>query len=859
MSSLADARIADDELPSWRMRFVGRDTERARLVSLLADRSERIVTLTGPGGAGKTRLLVEAVTTWRVANPVTVVVFLDGVPLTAGDQVIPALVAQLGLDPSSGASAGELLSEYLAGRDALLLLDNMEHLLDAVPELAALLRACRGVRIFSTSRSLLRLEGERSVVVDPLPVDSALELFIDRAERAGVEWTDLDAQRATLEAICARLDGLPLALELGAARLRLLSPKALLANLTHQLTMLTGGPVDAQPHHRAMRNAIAWSYQLLAPEEQRLLAWLSVFPESFSLDLAAAVGSEPPIAPVAMLDRLVSLIDQGMLLRVAETDRFRMLIGIREFSREELDARGETDACERRFAEQVTLLAERIEPELIGPEQAAGFARLAHEDANLRRALELQIVSGDREGALRLSGALWRHWLMRGRWQEAAETYRRVFALGDPEPTVTWAKALRGAAVIAETRAEWGDAERFDLTAIEILSALGDRTGEAKSVIDLGNVYSSTGRFDLAVTQYARAFELATVVGDSRLALIARASLGINEYRRGRARAAAEHCAAIMPDARKLDDPWLLALAMANFGAVLHGLHRDEEAAMYHRESLELRRALQDDYGIATSLVNLAGVEADPRRAESLAREGLELARAIGGVDTLHGAALTLGALVLDRGERREATEFFIESLEVAYAANNLVGCADSIDLLAEVLATTDEQTAARMLGMAAGIRNPIGAIRSGDHADRTLAVMSRLESRLGSERVRAAFREGESIELADAIVSVTLDTRAALRTGQQAAIPARELAALSPRELDVLRLIAEGKTDRQIGDALFISPKTVNHHATRILMKLEVRNRAAAVALATRHGVLGSEAWVLRRTSAQHAADSSQ
>ena len=284
----------NDQLPVYLTRFFGRDSELSLLAELLGEPDERVITLVGPGGVGKTRLLIEAVKRADLGEWL----FVDGVALGREDLLLPEMVDSLGIDRGAERSAGEVLSEHLAGRQLTILIDNMEHLLGAAVDIAALVRALPGLRIITTSRAPMHISGEYLLPIEPLKTtlgstnpdpSVAAQIFIDRARRTGKLRTPTSADLTIVETICNRLDGLPLAIELAAARLRILSLPALLAVLTNQLSVLTGGPIDVTERHRALRAAIGWSYELLDEVEQRLLRELGVFIESFVLDWVESV------------------------------------------------------------------------------------------------------------------------------------------------------------------------------------------------------------------------------------------------------------------------------------------------------------------------------------------------------------------------------------------------------------------------------------------------------------------------------------------------------------------------------------------------------------------------------------------
>jgi predicted ATPase/DNA-binding CsgD family transcriptional regulator len=838
------------ELPAYLTRFFGRANDLDRLSSALADPSTRSITLIGPGGVGKTRLAIEAV---RRAAPTLEgdFTFIDGAMLDQPALLLPEIADRLGIDRSASQPVGEQISEALAGRSLLLVLDNMEHLLPAAVDIGALLRALPGLRVLSTSRSPLHIAGERVLAVHPLgthPAGSkagnlsvAGQLFLDRAARAGKP-IDPDAGNiAVVETICAYLDGLPLAIELAAARLRMFPLAALQAVLTRQLAILTGGPADVSERHQTLRAAIDWSYTLLAADEQRLLRELGVFVDSFTLDAARAIGT-PGDREIEEL--LESIYDQALLVRLEDDidgqPRFRMLTSIRDFAIEQLGRSGDESALRARHAAWFLEMAESLVLSLHGEGQHAAVVRLDRMAPNMRQAFSFLLAERDQEAALRMAVALQRYWRIRALWDEGRQAFEAAMALGDEEPTPLWAGAVRGAAICAELLFDHDAALDLNRRAIAIWEHLGDRSGMALSLIDFGNVNNNLGRFDEAIAAFEQAATLASA-GELRTSGVARASMASSMLRKGALEDADRAHREIAPLLRKIDDPSLLATFLSNQAVVRQRLGDVREAERLLNECLHIQQRLGDEYGVCVTLVNLADLQLDPDSTVRYASEALEIATRIKALDVSSASSVNLGDAALAIGDVPAAAANYLSALDGYAAIGDDLGQADVIGLIGALAIESEPVAAARLIGAAQSVyvRNDVQP--TSPQALRVSALQDRLRSLLGSDEFERERAVGQGWGLDEAVLEALAIARAErarapvnrVRQGEQT------FGNLTPRELDVLRLIVDGKSNRQIADTLFITPKTADHHVGRILSKLECRNRAAAAALAYQHGLV--------------------
>jgi len=425
-------------LPASPNAFIGRARELEELGALLARDDVRLLTLTGPGGTGKSRLAFQLARS-VLDDFANGVFFVRLAPVRDWELVVPTIAETIGLRARAGESSVEALIEYLHDRKMLLVLDNLEQVVDVAQVLADVLASAPRLKIVATSRTPLRLTLERAYAVSPLALDESTRLFADRARAAGADdFAVTDENAAVIAEICARLEGLPLAIELAAPRVRTLTPAALLRRLDRRLTLLTGGPQDLDERQRTLRGTIEWSYDLLSPGEQTLFARLGIFVGGGRLDAAESVcGSE------ATLDALESLVEKSLLRQRADSDgepRFWMLETIREFALERQEVSGEAEALRQRHAGWFAELAESLDTESRTGDQPAAIARLVDDYANLRAAMGLARASGDGELLLRLSTALWPFWATRGYVGEGQRALEDAFELSGRRP----ARALLG-------------------------------------------------------------------------------------------------------------------------------------------------------------------------------------------------------------------------------------------------------------------------------------------------------------------------------------------------------------------------------------------------------------------------------
>jgi predicted ATPase/DNA-binding SARP family transcriptional activator len=483
-------------LPTPPTPLVGRGRELDEVVALVRRDDVRLVTFTGPGGIGKTRLALESAR--RLVPEFDGAAFVPLAGITDASLIASAIAQALDVRVRAGSAAESAVAEFCAARRLLLVVDNMEQLLDGAPLLSRLLEAAPYLTVLVTSRSVLRLTGEHEVAVPPL--DAAEELFRSRAPGL----VETPANDEAIAEICARLEGLPLAIELAAARVRLLPPPALLARLESRLDMLTAGTRDAPERQRTMRGAIEWSYRLLDSEEQVLFARLGAFVGGAELDAVEFVCGD-----VATLDGLSSLVDKSLLRQHgAEQPRFAMLEVLREFALEQLRAMGEEDGARRRHAQYYRTFVEAAEGALSGPDQGGWLERLEADHANLRAAISHAQSSGDGATAVELAAGLRRFWYVHGHLDEGLRVLESVLASAPDAPPLARTKALNGAATLASERGDYAAAQRFLEESLAVAEELGDPIRMGVAASNLGNLALYDERWDDARARYEWALEL---------------------------------------------------------------------------------------------------------------------------------------------------------------------------------------------------------------------------------------------------------------------------------------------------------------------------------------------------------------
>jgi predicted ATPase len=641
-----ERRWPDAVLPSPLTSFVGREQDVRQIVDLIQQEGVRLVTLTGPGGVGKTRLAIAVAERLRAQFPQTVV-FLSLAAITRADLVRTAVTRAFGIDEDGSSAIAERLAMMLGHRAALLVIDNFEHVTSAAPVITELLEACPGLSVLVTSRKLLRLPEEHHVLVKPLrlpdvaaPIaellaNDAVRLFVERAKAADPSLSLTEEDVRTIARICWRLEGLPLAIELAAARCRILPPPAILSRLSVRMSFLGGGPRDQPARLRTMRDAIAWSYELLMPAEQALFQCLSVFAGGFSMVGAKAVAAKRGLSAGTVARGIGALVEQSLVFQGGsdKQPRFAMLETVREYGLEVLDAGNDGELTRASHASFFLGLAERVEAARIGMAPAGDANLLDSERDNLRAALDWFRERNQVEHALRLAAVLWPHWLEHGRVSEGRAQLAELLALPvAPSNRAAWTKAAGVAGLLAQAQGDHAQAVTLSELALAGSRELGDRRGTATALYTLGLDAMVQGDYDAAERNLQECLALFCTVNDARAGSWALQHLGSVAYRRGnlaQAEAyATEGLALVRAGGSRLD----VARLLHTLGVVVAQRGDSWRAATLWQESLNDFREVGDRWGVADALACLGDVarqHGDLIQAKALLEESLSLFREI--------------------------------------------------------------------------------------------------------------------------------------------------------------------------------------------------------------------------------------
>jgi predicted ATPase/class 3 adenylate cyclase len=638
--SVQDERPA---LPDEPTPFVGRKRELAAALALLEDPSIRLLTLTGPGGTGKSRLALRIARTLQDTYR-DGVVFVPLAAVTDASLVLSSIAEALDLREEQGRPLLQTVIARLQPKHLLLVLDTMEHLLAAAPSLAALLDACHELRLLVTSRIPLHVSREHELPVPPLevpPLDGtgspesieryeSVALFVERAQAVKPDFRLTAANASTVAEICARLDGLPLAIELAAARIRLFPPPTLLQRLSNRLALLTGGARDRPTRQQTLRGTIDWSYSLLSPEEQTLFARLSVFSGGWTFEAAEAtcfegLGLDP-------LDGMSSLVEKSIVRQFGEEPRFGMLDTIREYAGEKLALSPVANELRRGHAGFFLRFVEDAESGLGGPALQDTLRRLEEEHDNLRAALTW-LLAAEPASALRLAAALRRFWEMRGHLAEGRRWLTEALDRAGAAPPDLRARALLGAGTLARCQADFATAQAALTESLDLFKEAGDDAGAAGALGQLGLMAEQQGDLERALTLHDESLALRRAIGDTWGIATSLNNLGLLAHHRGDFARARDLFTESLTLNRRLDYPRGIRIALNSLGMVLEEQGEYDDAEHFYRESVEIGRELGDRHGIGYGLINLGLVGVKRRDAAAALTwlgEGLRLVAELG-------------------------------------------------------------------------------------------------------------------------------------------------------------------------------------------------------------------------------------
>ncbi len=725
-----DARHSNLPVPPTPL--VGRERETAALVTLLRRADVRLVTLSGPGGTGKTRLALQAAAA-LLDDFADGSFFVNLAPIGDPDLVATTIAHTLGVSEGAGRPVEESLGAFLRTRRLLLLLDNFEQVLDAAPVVARLLAAAPGLKLLVTSRAVLHLYGEHEVVVPPLALPppgqapavaalleyGAVRLFGARAQAARADFALTSDDAPIVVEICRRLDGLPLAIELAAARIKFFSPAALLTRMEQGLQLLTGGPRDLPVRQQTMRNTIDWSYNLLEPGEQLLFRRLGVFVRGCTLQAAAAVCDAAGDLPLDLLDGVASLANKSLLQQSEGSGgepRFAMLETVRAYALEQLELHGEDAAAQQRHSSYYARFALAAYRELMRAEAPRWRAWVAAELDNLRVAFDWALHHQLYEAALEIATGVWRFHDMSGLLREALERLELALVHRERASLQVQSMALRAAGTLAISLGDYPRAHHWLETAVQIGWRLNDSSALQPILNNLGYALMKQGLLE-----------------DARINLEVSLSL-----------------------ARRADDPSVAKFPLGML-ATLH-LHRGDyvQARLFAKESLQINRSRQDPEGTANALRVLAEIvngQGEVAYARQLAEEATGLYRALGHQLGLGLNHVLLGDIARSEGDDSGALTHYRQCLSLWRNRENAVDSASVLARVAHALSQLDEPApGAALLGAAAAIRERASVTLAPTEQANADEALRACRAALGEARLTTALSTGRSLTLDQAI-----------------------------------------------------------------------------------------------------------
>jgi predicted ATPase/DNA-binding CsgD family transcriptional regulator len=739
--------------------------------------------------------------------------------LSDASLVIPTIAQSLGLKDLGDRLLLPKLTEHLHQQTVLLLLDNFEQVIAAASQIAELLAGCVSLKLLITSRARLHIRGEYEFPVPPLSLPNAVRspsstaspslppggtaemaqfaaivLFVERACAVKPDFCLTDDNAAAVITICTRLDGLPLAIELAAAWIKLLSPQAMLSRLARSMHWLTSGARDMPYRQQALRHTLQWSYDLLEPDEQRLFRCLGLFVNGCSLPAAEAIwaGTGTPL-----LNLLAALVDKNLLRQADQSDgepRLFMLETIREYALEQLAWHGETEAVQQAHQSYFLTLAAQAEPQLTGPDQTVWISCLDHELDNIRAVLQSALERGDGETAVRLSGCLWRFWYLHGYLGEGRRWLEAALAISENISPSLRVKAFSGASFLAANLGDYPQARAWGQKALNLAQTWGDKPAIAAALASLATTNIWQGHEE-SLKLYSQALTIYRELNDATGSSLTTAYLAFTHWFRGD-----------YSQARQLFDEALVALGQT-------GNQSGTAFALY---------------GLGFVALN----QGDDRAALRCYGEALAIMQAMGDKRGLIRAYYGLGRVALNQGNFAQARTNFVQSYALSAEVGDQWSMAAGLEGLAGLAAMTGKPTlAAHLLGAADGLWGHIGAnvptaIRF--WVDRDAALVQKA---LKAADFNLAYEAGRSWTADQAMAQVATQL-----TSSPPSVPS---SGLTPREQEVLRLLATGLTDPQIAEQLVIGVRTAQSHVSAILGKLGVNSRTAAVRYALEQGLV--------------------
>lgn len=776
-------RITPNNLPISLSKFIGREQAKADAKALL--QQNVMLSVTGVGGGGKTRFALEV---GRDLLPE----FPDGVwqlqlaQLADASRVADELRSVLSVKEEPGRDPVDTLIDHLAHRSTLLLLDGCERFLEATAALVnRLLSRCAKLRILNTSREPLGVNGEaiyqlpllgvpragsRTLPVADLEAFEAIQFFVDRANAVKPGFKLGTDNAEAIVQICQRLDGIPLALELAAARIRVLAPADIARRLDDRFRLLTSTDRGVLPYHQTLRALIDWSHDHLAPAEQMVFRRLAVFAGGWTLEAAERICTGPDLDEWELLDHLSSLVEKSLVEMDSDASqrtgrtRYRMLETIRAYARQRLEEANEVGPIRDAHRALFVTLAEEGEKKLIGLEQSTWLTRLAEDHDNFRVALDVEGANDDLTSRLQLAGALGRYWQMLGHWTEGRTIYKRLLDEAPPPETAGTASALNWAGNLSKSQSDYPSAKAYLERSLELHRRLADPAGVARSVHNLGNVLKDLGDNEGARAMYLEGLTLQESLGNRASVALSYNGLGAISLQERDHASARSHFERSLAIRRELGIPGAIADSLNNVGLIAVADGRLEDAVVHYEESLSIYRDLGSRAGVAAALHNLGGLakkRQQPDRAVAYYQESLSIHRELGDrrgtATTVHGLAHLHFAL----GNLELARPLFLESATILSSIGDRPTLRPVLqDWAALIVSLRQPRRAARLLGLADTLR-PASSPEGASVPSSDAALLAR--EQLGESLYQQQFEAGRSMTISEAIALAGSDSRADL------------------------------------------------------------------------------------------------
>lgn len=795
-------------LPVSLTSLIGRDDQLAYIASLLSESSARLVTITGPGGIGKSRLALEFAHRFR-RRFAAGCYWVSLASVQNPDDVAAVIASSLDINVPVGDSALSALAGELAHQDALLVLDNFEQISTAAPMLAEILQAGASLRILVTSRTVLNLSGEHRVAIEPLALPEscgdtstvqqaaafpAIRLFVERAHAATGSFSLTADNTPDVVAICRALDGLPLAIELAAARLRHLPLATINTRLEDRFGFLVGGPRDRPIRHQTLHEAIDWSYRLLSPTAQALFRRMAALPAGCTLATTRMPGFVDHVTELETLELFAALVDCSLIFPLpdpAHEPRYGMLETIRQFGLEQLRTCGEEEETYRALGIGFARIAGQVRQAIGSADQKPWVDRLDAERGNVRAICEWAIQSGAPSLVLDLRTILWLVWMQRGNLAEGRGLLQRALASSGLVDEGERANAVFDLGNLAFELHDYTAAHQSFMECLDVWERVNDRDGIASALNGLGLLDREMGAYARAFTRFHEALEIWEDLREESCVAIAQFNLGTVEMAAGNVRAAESHFSRALSMNEHLDDIDSAAYALLRLGQIasIDGQLDDAKGLLHESQAMFAR--IGDRSGEASvqyALAYHAWMAGDEHRALRLFHDALALWHSLGGQN----------------------------------------GNVESIEGIAAVAAARGTAVvAARLLAATESYRRRIGSVPTWPERQLIEAAWTSIQRRVDAAVIEEARQGGASLALDEAAIEALR-----LLQRQPEDVPPDVLDKLSAREREVFLLLSEYKTDREIAEQLFLSHRTVERHVGSILAKLDVKNRREAAGL---------------------------